>query len=84
MLHVVQKLAKGGLPYFRILDINCGLYFRATRIYGHLRWPFFWPFGYGKILELVSICNSLNNSEGMTIFGRNDKNPEGITVLQKE
>ena len=34
--------------------------------------PFFSPFGYGKILELVGICNSLNNSEGMTIFGRND------------
>ena len=31
-------------------------------------------------MELVSICNSLNNLEGMTIFERNDKNLEGMTV----
>ena len=35
-------------------------------------------------LELVSICNSLNNSEGMTIFGRNDTNTEGMTIIRKE
>ena len=29
------------------------LYFIYTRIYGHLRWPFFSPFGYGKLLEVV-------------------------------
>ena len=33
--------------------------FIKTRIYGHLRWPFFSPFGFGKVLELVSICNYL-------------------------
>ena len=35
-------------------------------------WPppvaIFSPFGYGKLLELVSISNYLNNSEGMTIM----------------
>ena len=55
-----------------------------TRIYGHLRWPFFSPFGYGKLLELVSICNSLNNLEGITIFGRNDTNMEGMTIIRNE
>ena len=55
-----------------------------THIYGHLRWPLFSPFGYGKLLELVSICNSLNNLEGMTIFGRNDTNTEGMTLIWKE
>ena len=55
-----------------------------TRIYGHLRWPFFSPFGYGKLLELVSFFNFLNNLEGMTIFGRNDNNPEGMTTIRKE
>ena len=39
---------------------------------------------YGKLLELVSICNSLNDSEGKTIFGRNDTNTEGMTIIQKE
>ena len=58
--------------------------FIKTRIYGHLRWPFFSTFGYGKLLELASICNSLNNSEGMTIFGRNDTNTEGMTIIRKE
>jgi hypothetical protein len=48
------------------------------------RWPFFSPFGYGKLMDLVSICNSLSNSEGMTIFGSNDNNPEGITIIRKE
>ena len=59
------------------------LYLQNTRIYGHLRWPFFLPFRYGKLLELVSICISLNNLEGMTIFGRNDTNTEGMTIIQK-
>ena len=59
-------------------------FFKRTRIYGHLWWPFFSPFGYGKLLELVSICNSLNNSEGMTIFGRNDTNMKGMTIIRKE
>ena len=58
--------------------------FIYTCIYGHLRWPFFLPFGYGKLFGLVSNCISLNNSEGMTIFGRNDNNPEGMTIIQKE
>ena len=35
-------------------------------------------------LELVSICNSLNNLEEMTIFGSNDTNSEGMTIIQKE
>ena len=35
-------------------------------------------------LELVSICNSLNNLEEMTIFGRNDTNTEGMTIIRKE
>ena len=55
-----------------------------TRIYGHLRRPFFSPFRYGKVLELVRFCKSLNNLEGMTIFGKNDNNPEGMTVIRKE
>ena len=58
--------------------------FTITRIYGHLWWPFFSPFGYGKLLEQVGICNSLNNLEGMTIFGRNDTNKEGTTIIRKE
>jgi hypothetical protein len=33
---------------------------------------------------LVHICNFLNNSEGMTIFGRNDTNTEGMTIIWKE
>ena len=37
-------------------------------IYSHIWPPFFSPFGYRKLLELVSICNSLNNSEGMTLI----------------
>jgi hypothetical protein len=39
---------------------------------------------FSRPLELVSICDSLNNSEGMTIFGRNDTNPEGMTIIRKE
>ena len=57
-----------------------------TRIYGHLRWPFFSPFGYGRVLELfmmTNICNG-NKLEGMTIFGRNDTNLEGMTLIWKE
>ena len=42
--------------------------FKCTRIYRHLWWPFFSPFGYGKLLELVSICNSLNNLEGIILI----------------
>ena len=42
------------------------------------------PLGMGKLLELVSICHFLNNSEGMTIFGRNDSNTEGMTIIRKE
>ena len=57
---------------------------KKNHIYGHLLRPFFSPFGYGKLLELVSICNSLNNLEGMTIFGRNDTNMEGMTIIRKE
>ena len=66
------------------IDFIDNIIVNITRIYGHLRWPFFSPFGYGKLLELVSICNSLNNSEGMTIFGRNDSNTEGMTIIRKE
>ena len=47
-----------------------------TRVYGHLRWSFLSPFGYGKLLELVS--NPINLelklcSEGhfsSIVFGR--------------
>ena len=28
-----------------------------TRIYGHLRWPFFSPFGYGRVPELFRVTN---------------------------
>ena len=28
--------------------------------------------------------DSLNNSEGMTILGRNDTNTEGMTIIRKE
>ena len=58
--------------------------FTITCIYGHLWWPFFSPFGYGKLLELVGICNSLNNLEGMTILRRNYTNMEGMTIIWKE
>ena len=60
--------------------------FNVTRIYGHLRWAFFSPFGYGRVVELFRMTNiwNGNNSEGMTIFGRNDKNPEGMTKIRKE
>ena len=34
--------------------------------------------------EMAIILKELQYLEGMTIFGRNDKNPEGMTVLQKE
>ena len=73
------------LPIFKKINILL-----KTRIYGHLWWPFFSPFGYGKLFELVSICNSLNNSERMTIFGRNNKirkewqYSEGMTLIQKK
>ena len=66
----------------KILDFNRTL--DNTRIYGHLRWPFFSPFGYGKLLEIVSMCNSLNNLEAMTIFRRSDTNTEGMTIIWKE
>ena len=58
----------------------------STCIYGHLRWPFFLPFGYGRVLELFRMTNiwNGNNLEGMTIFGRNDTNPEGMTIIWKE
>ena len=49
-----------------------------------IRWPFFPLFRYGKLLELDSICNSLNNMEGMTTSGRNDTNTEGMTLIWKE
>jgi hypothetical protein len=67
---------------------GCASYLFTLK-YGHLRAPFFLPFGYGmgrdgKLLELVSICHSLNNSEEMTIFGRNDTNTEGMTIIWKE
>ena len=57
-----------------------GLVYMTTCLW----WPFFLPFGYGKLLELDSICNSLNNSEGMTIFRRYDNNTEGTTIIQKK
>ena len=31
-----------------------------------------------------TIFLSGNNWEGMTIFGRNDTNPEGMTIIRKE
>ena len=31
------------------------IYYKITCIYGHLWWPFFSPFGYRKLLELVFI-----------------------------
>ena len=32
---------------------------KKTRIYGHLRWPFFSPFGYGRVPELFRMTNIL-------------------------
>ena len=57
-----------------------------TCIYGPLRWPFFLPFGYGRVLELFRMTNiwNGNNLEGMTIFGRNDTNLEGMTIIWME
>ena len=68
----------------RNVQVGKDIHFKRTRIYGHLRWPFFSPFGYGMILELDSICNYQNSLEGMTIFGRNDTNTEGMTMIRKE
>ena len=60
----------------------------STRIYGHLRWPFLSPFGYGRGPELFRMTNiwTGNNPEGMTTirkewqyYGRNDNNAEGMT-----
>ena len=87
---IIQLLE--AVPQCNLLNIifskrmTCEQYkiFIYTRIYGHLWWPFFSSFGYGKLLELVSICNSPDNLEGMTIFGRNDKNLEGMTKIRKE
>ena len=61
------------------VDVYCLLAYMATSG-GH----FSRPSGMGKLLELVSICNSLNSQEGMTIFGRNDTNTEGMTIIRKE
>ena len=65
---------------------NLGACFIYTRIYGHLRWPFFSPFGYRRVPKLFRVTNiwNSNDSEGMTIFGRNDTNLEGITQIWKE
>ena len=58
-----------------------------TRIYGHLRWPFFSLFRYGKLLELVSICNSLNDLEVQCnpdlVTSYLVTNPDLVTILQK-
>ena len=56
-------------------------------IYSHIWLPpvaIFLALWVWEALELVSICNSLNNSEGMTIFGKNDTNTEGMTIIWKE
>ena len=37
------------LPIHTVFTITC--------IYGHLRWPFFSPFGYGRVLELFRMTN---------------------------
>ena len=50
--------------------------FISTRIYDHLRWPFFSPFGYGKLLELVSIC--------IWIIRKEWQYSEGMTLIRKE
>ena len=69
------------------------LFFSYNHIYGHLRWPFFSPFGYGRVPELSRITNiwNCNNSEGMTIIqkkwqksGKNDSITEGMTIMRKE
>ena len=74
-------------------DKGMVLFFTKTCIYGHLRWPFFSPFGYVRVLELFRTTNiwNANNLEGMTLIwkewlksGRNDKNLEGMTVIRKE
>ena len=44
--------------------------FKYTCIFGHLWWPFFSPFGYGRVPELFRMTNiwNGNNSEGMTLI----------------
>ena len=52
----------------KLFEIKC--FFISTRIYGHLRWPFFSPFGYGRVPELFRMTNiwNGNNLEGMTLI----------------
>ena len=65
--------------------------FKLEKIIGIYKHSHIWPPPVAIFLALwvwkafgVSICNSLNNSEGMTIFGRNDTNTEGMTIIRKE
>ena len=83
----VQNFKRGqkNPSYFAFCLINV-LNLISTRIYGHLRWPFFSPFGYGRVPELFRVTNiwNGNNSEGRTIFGRNDNNTERMTLIRNE
>ena len=59
-----------GLDKIQILLYYIYQNLRKTRIYGHLRWPFFSPFGYGRVPELFRMTNiwNGNNSEGMSLI----------------
>ena len=71
--------------HFFVITSVLGRYLSETRIYGHLR-PFFSPFGYGRVPDLFRMTNiwNGNNSEGMTIVGKNDTNLEGMITIRKE
>ena len=43
------------------------------------------PSGMGVYRSYVfRMTNNGNNSEGMTVFGRNETNMEGMTIIQKK
>ena len=69
--------------YATLWYIDQKIYIMHTRKYGR---PFFLPFGNGRVQELFRMTNILNdnNSEGMTMFGRNDTKMEGMTRIRKE
>ena len=53
-------------PSLELANITSYLYYKVRCVFvcGHYNVPtltVFSPFGYGKFLKLVSICNSLNN-----------------------
>ena len=75
-----------GSCFFTLADFQWGFY--ITRIYV---WPHpvalflaLWVWKAFGAMQLVFVnCNSLNNLDRMTIFGRNDTNTEGMTIVQE-